>query len=220
MAGYHPDYYINELARGKPEREARLASRRAKSSTRVECPLCQREQPRYGKYYRPKDEACDECLGIFWRAEDTAAAEKARLDNAELDILAISRNWPYVSRPRGDRATEAPVDTIMAEIKGLVKAMTLDRVERELNTGIGTPTIRGREIRPSKHSFHNTGRGALMINVPAGAGDVIEALPDTITEALSVIYEAGVQCGSSLIARLASGEITLDQFDSRGKQQR
>lgn len=209
---YHPALGLQRLAENSPERRARIASRCAKPPTRVPCPVCTEGQERI--YYYPKGECCDSCLMELWQAQDEKAAAKARAEASETEILAVQPSWPYFMTPRGDRATTDAVKTLSRQFKEMLRVLTLDRVEPKRDY------VPGRRIKMRSSSIYSEGRDAMVINVPDGAGDHIDEIADTVTECLRVIYEAGVDAGSGLIQRLASGEITIDTFDSRDRPRR
>lgn len=210
---YHPSYQLERMADYITERRERIIARRAKPPTRVPCPTCQTPQdPRI--YYYPKGECCDDCLMVLWKAEDELSANRARRDAAETETLAVQPSWPHLFLPRGDRDSDAAAKAIENKFRDMLKILTLDRVEPR------GETTRGRIIKASRGAIYSEGRNALEITVPVGSGDFIDGVSSEISAALAAIYEAGVEKGSSLIARLASGEITIGEFDSRERKDR
>lgn len=216
MAGYYPEHEVLTFALRDPVRMARLDARRAKPSQRTPCPCCQELPPtRFHKLYRPKDEVCDTCLIKLWRAEDAIVAEQVRLNSSDLDLIAVSRLWPSIDRPRSNGAAD-PIKQLETLVRGFFRALTADRIERAHDTGLGTPEIRGYQIKANPRSAPNM-TDALMVTVPPGSRELVERLPVELGKLVAAIYEAGIDHGANMLARLATGEITLDDFDSRGR---
>jgi hypothetical protein len=206
--GYFPNVATRQMSLGNPERNARLDLRVQQKWTRLPCPCCLK-----GMFYRPEGEVCDNCLVMLWRTEDAEIAKE------QLDVLSVSPGWPMAFKPRNDDAVVEPVNTVRDLLRGLLTHLTADRVEPLVDTGVGEPTLPGRIIRPGPRSALGT-MNALNVNTPAGSGDYLEQLPGALDAALAAIYEGGVAAGTNLISRLASGEITVDNFDAMGKSTR
>ena len=188
-------------------RRAVIADRRAQPHTRKKCPACG-EKPSYS--WQPKDRVCDKCLAEIWRAQDIIDLSQKR-DGIGSERLEIQSDWPRImslvtTAKCYDPEIKAATEAIEAALHGLVTALVADRLDE--------PGRKATRVPSFKNATGWYDRHALCVLAPSGTKEALAAVVTALDQPIRAIYEAGVDYGRMLIAQLAAGDITVDQFDA------
>lgn len=226
MARYSEAYGLARLPEQAPSAELkaaryeRLNRRRAANSTSKFCHGCGKS----GTYrsFRPADDVCDDCLMLFWRGEDADFAREKSKQERELEIILVPvRRWssghpafPSWSNPAYAHSREAhdALEEFQCAAADLL-AIFLEPFIVEKNTR--SYNSEGK-AHPKGHYYTDCPRN--LIYAPPGTGDAIDLFDAAGQRVLTAMHAAGVDRGKSILAQLADGDITVDQFQGIKRQ--
>jgi len=165
-------------------------------TTRKPCPVCG------GTWDRVKDKPCPTCLD--WIARMRRLEESMRAELEPIGTPPSSNAWQYI--PEVDREGRSEfceaLHTIwqLATTEGAqwrVGMKTLKAMEDP--RGYWTPKVR--LAKP-------------------GLAEAVDALHASVSTMVKSAYQAGHKSGRNLLAGLASGEMTVGEFNDRAERQR
>jgi hypothetical protein len=191
---YNSDYHKHDT-RYPPK----ISCLRKAFETKNVCPGCgEARQSGDG----PFGSVCSNCSGLIDRAKATA---DDRYLTYSLHTNLISTVWPDSSVDEGNAprdAAEKLLDTIarIAQAKGPRKGPD------ELHDG------RGIRLPPKRT---NTGGGKVSIQLDESQRKAVEALGAAIKAFAMAMYNQGRRAGRDLLGSLASGQVTIDDFETK-----
>lgn len=173
-----------------------------------------------GVHGRAKATICPDCKALI--AEGKAARERVPKGLTPRLWTSADYGWPRFYGTGAD----LPSDAHDALAKAFWRLANLITVPAPADTEpfspeLGEPDYRTGERRnlpwprllTVKGQSHDSWSWAKMILVDPDTADTLDALHRAITDALSVVWDRGKERGGSALHGLASGEMSLSDFD-------
>lgn len=202
--------------------ERRRASR---GYTYDPCPGCKREE------HRPKDELCLACRHELERARELLKDfERKRATGAAVPFILRERVSYYNLGPSrhgfGDRLRDA-VRVLLARVTTPASDETPRKDPSKPIERRKTWSPSGREIEVDyeewpfflasdegiSRTYESAGERALVLADPI-TREAVSELDLAIRETVAEAYKAGKEDGRNILLGLASGDVTIDEFDS------
>jgi len=183
------------------------------------CPGCGKTAN--GRRFRPTDGVCRECLeaiaiGRAVREQDDAAIENGEAASGQCNIHF--RTGPIQGYEGRDAVERAICELAEAVGNPLVSVRIREQIQSDLSTrmrglyGYWTPKRVPMVGQSPTSGSYGDGEYFPTLRLPKGVIAAFQRLVEAVEEASGRIYHAGYVHGADALTKLASGEMTLDDF--------